>query len=534
MTTAHMDLGMLALRPAATLARYAVVPRTLPQTLAARVTAAGDRIFLVEGEREISYAAFARQVSVGAAILARLGVRSGDRVAVMGPTGIDLVRALFAIVRVGAIFVPVNPELRAAEAGTILSRAKPRLVLQAPELESVLDEALAGSPVPRLDLGCALTGDADAPGLEAEHPMPAPEDTCLVFFTSGTTGVPKGVMHAHRTFVVAGEGFVERQWIQPDDRMLCILPMFHVNALFYSLGGALAAGATLVLGGRFSASRFWPLVASSGATQVNMLGSIGKILALRPRAEFVPDHRLDRVYCVPMPTDVQQVFRETFGVRWIAEGYGMSEVPGILAQPYGEAPRVGTMGRVCRHPDGRALGSLRVVDEAGRDVRPGEPGTLLVKTELAMQGYFDAPEATAAAYVDAYFATGDRVREAEPGLFTFVARDKDMIRRRGENVAAAEIDQAALACPDVAEAAAVAVPSELGEDDILLAVVLRAGAALTAEVLHAFLRARLAPAKVPRYVAIVADMPYGPTQRVLRYKLAQDPGLHALAQDFGG
>jgi crotonobetaine/carnitine-CoA ligase len=174
--------------------------------------------------------------------------------------------------------------------------------------------------VPRLDLGCALTGDADAPGLEAEHPMPAPEDTCLVFFTSGTTGVPKGVMHAHRTFVVAGEGFVERQWIQPDDRMLCILPMFHVNALFYSLGGALAAGATLVLGGRFSASRFWPLVASSGATQVNMLGSIGKILALRPRAEFVPDHRLDRVYCVPMPTDVQQVFRETFGVRWIAEG----------------------------------------------------------------------------------------------------------------------------------------------------------------------------------------------------------------------
>ena len=523
-----------ALPPSVTLARYAAVPPTLPQTLAARVAANGARIFLVEGEREMSYAGFAREVSVGAAILARMGVRAGDRVAVMGPTGIDLIRALFAIVRLGAVFVPVNPDLRAVEAATILSRARPRLVLHAPDLAPILAEALDGAPVPCVDLGRALTGDGDGPGLEAGHPMPAPEDTCLVFFTSGTTGMPKGVMHAHRTFVVAGEGFVERQWIQPEDRMLCILPMFHVNALFYSLGGALAAGATLILGGRFSASRFWPLVASSGATQVNMLGSIGKILALRPRAEFVPDHRLDRVYCVPMPGDVQQVFRETFGVRWIAEGYGMSEVPGILAQPYGEAPRVGTMGRVCRHPDGRALGSLRVVDEAGCDVRPGEAGTLRVKTELAMQGYFEAPEATRAAFVDGYFVTGDRVREVESGVFAFVARDKDMIRRRGENVAAAEIDQAALACPDVAEAAAVAVPSELGEDDILLAVVPQIGTVPTAETVHAFLRTRLSSAKLPRYVALVADMPYGPTQRVLRYKLAQDPGLRARARDFGG
>jgi crotonobetaine/carnitine-CoA ligase len=534
MTTDFRDWNASALQPAATLACYPMASATLPQTLAARVAVAGERIFLIEGEREISYAGFAREVSCGAAILARMGVRPGDRVVAMGPTGIDLVRALFAIVRLGAVFVPVNPDLRAIEAAAILSRARPRLVLHTPELAPVLDEALAGSPVPRLDLRTALIGTTDGPSLAAEHPMPAPEDTCLVFFTSGTTGVPKGVMHAHRTFVVAGEGFVERQWIQPDDRMLCILPMFHVNALFYSLGGALAAGATLVLGGRFSASRFWPLVASSGATQVNMLGSIGKILALRPRTEFVSGHRLDRAYCVPMPGDVQKVFREAFGVRWIAEGYGMSEVPGILAQPYGAPPRVGTMGRVCRHPDGHALGSLRVVDEAGCDVCPGDAGTLLVKTELAMQGYFEAPEATHAAFVDGYFVTGDRVREVEPGLFAFVARDKDMIRRRGENVAAAEIDQAALACPDVAEAAAVAVPSALGEDDILLAVVPRTGTALTAESLHAFLSKRFASAKLPRYVALVADMPYGPTQRVLRYKLAQDPGLRARARDFGG
>ena len=522
------------LRPSEVVARHGHHARTLDAALDARVAAGPGRTFLVEDGRETSYGEFAARVAAAAGLLLGAGVRQGDRVAVVSATDGAMVTALFAICRLGAVFVPVNPDLKAPEVATILARSRPRLVLHGPAQEALAREATASAPATLLDMSRAFAALDAAPPLAADHPRPSPADTCLVLFTSGTTGVPKGVMHAHRSFVVAGEGFVERQWIQPDDRMLCILPMFHVNALFYSLGGALAAGATLVLGGRFSASRFWQLVASSRATQVNMLGSIGKILALRPRAEFVPGHALDRVYCVPMPADVQRAFREEFGVRWIAEGYGMSEIPGILAQPYGEEPRPGTMGRVCRHPDGRAFGELRVVDEEGRDVAAGEAGTLLVRTELVMQGYFEAPDQTSAAFHDGFFATGDRVREVSPGTFAFVARDKDMIRRRGENVAAAEIDQAALACPDVGEAAAVAVPSELGEDDILLAVVPRAGAVLTEEAVHAQLRARLAPAKVPRYVAIVDEVPYGPTQRVLRFKLAQDQSLRARARDFGG
>lgn len=527
MTGAHPGVA-----PAVTLARFAGHRQTLPESLAARVAVDPGRPFLIEGSRVLSYAVFAAAVDAVAAELCRLGVVRGARVAVMAPTGIDLVTALFAIARLGAVFVPVNPDLKPAETASVLRRARPVLILHAPDVASVLREAVGDEGARVFELGATL---ADALRRRAAPPagdLPAPEDTCLVLFTSGTTGLPKGVMHAHRSFVVAGEGFVERQWIRHDDRMLCILPMFHVNALFYSLGGALAAGATLVLGGRFSASRFWHLAAETGATQVNMLGSIGRILALRPRDEFVSAHRLDRVYCVPMPEDVQRVFREEFGVRWIAEGYGMSEVPGILAQPYGEPPRPGTMGRVCRHPDGRMLGTVRVVDEAGRDVVPGEAGTLLVRTELVMQGYFEAPETTAQAFRDGCFVTGDRVREVEPGLYAFVARDKDMIRRRGENIAAAEIDQVALGCPGVAEAAAVAVPSELGEDDILLAIVARADARPTPAAVHAFLSARLSAAKLPRYVAIVDELPYGPTQRVLRYKLAQDPALRARALDF--
>ena len=522
------------LRPAEVLSRHGAHAATLDAALDARVAAGPGRAFLVEDGRETSYGAFAARVAAAAALLRDAGVGHGDRVAVVSATDAAMVTALFATCRLGAVFVPVNPDLRPPEAAQVVSRSRPRLVLHGAAQASLAREAAAGTQARLIDMAVAFAGLDDAPRLPASHPRPGPADTCLVLFTSGTTGVPKGVMHAHRSFVVAGEGFVERQWLQPDDRMLCILPMFHVNALFYSLGGALAAGATLVLGGRFSASRFWPLVAASGATQVNMLGSIGKILALRPRAEFVAGHALDRVYCVPMPADVQRVFHAEFGVRWIAEGYGMSEVPGILAQPFGIEPVPGTMGRVCRHPDGRAFGELRVVDEDWRDVAPGEAGTLLVRTELAMQGYFEAPDQTRAAFREGFFVTGDRVREVSAGTFAFVARDKDMIRRRGENVAAAEIDQAALSCPDVGEAAAVAVPSDLGEDDILLAVVPRAGASLSAEAVHAHLRARLAPAKLPRYVAVVDEVPYGPTQRVLRFKLAQDQSLRARARDFGG
>jgi crotonobetaine/carnitine-CoA ligase len=527
---------MAMLRPLETLRRYAPHDFTLPGLLASRVAAGPERLFLQDGGRRWSYGRFAAEVAAAARLLAARGVAAGDRVAVVATTGAELVIALMAITRLGAIFVPVNPELRAAEAATILTRACPRLVLHGLAQAPLLAEAGAAQAAPLLELESAFAALGDMPCLADDHPAPRAQDTCLVFFTSGTTGVPKGVMHAHRSFVVAGEGFVERQWLQPDDRMLCILPMFHVNALFYSLGGALAAGAALILGGRFSASRFWPLVAGSRATQVNMLGSIGRILALRPRAEYVPGHALDRVYCVPMPADVQRVFREEFAVRWIAEGYGMSEIPGIFAQPFGSAPHVGTMGSVCRHPDGRPLGEVRIVDAEGRDVPMGEAGMLLVRTELAMQGYFEAPELTRAALRDGWFVTGDQVREVAPGVYAFVARDKDIIRRRGENVAAAEIDQAALTCPGVGEAAAVAVPSPLGEDDILLAIVPdpESGAALTAEAVHAHLRTRLAPAKLPRYVAIVASVPYGPTQRVLRFKLAQDEALRRSAVDFGG
>ena len=157
-------------------------------------------------------------------------------------------------------------------------------------------------------------------GLLVAGPSPAPlpseadaDDICLLLYTSGTTGFPKGVMHSQRSFVMAGEGFVERMHLTPEERMLCVLPLYHINALFYSLGGALAAGASLVLAPRFSASGFWPLVAASGATEVNIVAAIGTILARRPRSEWMAGHTLRKVYGAPITPRPTRCSHESSG-----------------------------------------------------------------------------------------------------------------------------------------------------------------------------------------------------------------------------
>jgi crotonobetaine/carnitine-CoA ligase len=190
------------------------------------------------------------------------------------------------------------------------------------------------------------------------------------------------------------------------------------------------------------------------------------------------------------------------------------------------------MGRAARHPDPDvAFAELRIVDEAGVETPAGVAGELLVHTPALMQGYFRDPEQTAAALRDGWFRTGDLVRRDADGYFYFIARMTDTIRRRGENIAGAEIDRIVGEHPGVAEAAALAVPSELGEDDILVAVVPAEGASLTAPAVAAWCTARLAPAKVPRYVIFVDELPHTPTHRVAKSQIDRQ-ALLATAIDL--
>jgi crotonobetaine/carnitine-CoA ligase len=529
------------LSPLDVLKLYPLHAATAASLLDSRAAVAPERECLVFEQRAISYASLQQRVQQAAAWFAQRGVRAGERIGVMSTNHPSTVVTLLALARIGAVMVPVNPDYKAAEAGYVFSHAGVSGVLCSPEALPIVRDAVASvQPAPWLVLNRA--GDAALPVfdevVQATRGAPppdvqTPDAPCVFIYTSGTTGFPKGVMHGQRTWILAGEGFVARMHLQPEDRLLCILPMFHINALFYSLAGALAAGATLVLVPRFSASTFWRDAARSRATEANTIAAVSNILLRRPRSEFVPGHALRKIYGAPFTAETYDVFEREFGVPTLIEGYGMSEIPGALNNPFEGPHKIGSMGRPSLHPDPAIqLAQLKVVDDSGAELPDGEVGELLVKTPLVMQGYYRDPEQTRAAFRDGWFLTGDLARRDADGYFWFVARKKDIIRKRGENISGAELDRVVEAHPLVLQAAAIPVPDPLGEDEILVAVVAKPGASVTPHEVADWCRQHLAAIKVPRYVAIVESLPLTPTLRVAKYQMRSDKSLRERATDL--
>ena len=497
-----------------------------------------NKPFLVYKESSWTYAQFAADVEHTAAWLIVRGLQAGDRLAVFSANHPTTVVLLFALARIGATMVPINPEFGVKEASYVLENArvsgvvcsgetytrtqaacevlvrKPWVVLNEPATDisvNSLEEERAG-----VSRNAPVSGDADS--------------TCLFIYTSGTTGSPKGAMHKQRGYVITAEAFVVRMHLQPDDRALCVLPLFHINALFYSVGGALAAGATLLLAERFSASQFWQEVYSTGATTTNLIGAAASILTKRDRSEFRPGHKMTKAFVAPLNDYLLQAFQKEFEVADLIECYGMTEIPGVLSNPFLGERKLGSMGIVSPHlAKGLPQPELRIVDESFQDVTTGEHGMLLVRTPTIMQGYYRDPGRTQEAFHEGWFITGDIVWRDEDGFFWFVARQKDIIRCRGENISGAELERVISEHPDVLEAATIGVPSELGEEDILAVVVLRPTARVTPVDIAQWVRKHLAAIKVPRYVAFVKALPKTPTQRIEKFKLKADPDLLATA-----
>jgi crotonobetaine/carnitine-CoA ligase len=522
------------LNPLQVLGLFPAHDQTLWGMLESRSAVAESRPLLCFQGRSWTYQEAMAQVSALAAGLLARGIAPGDRMAIMATNSDRYVLLILALARIGAIAVPVNPELSAAEAAYIFEHA--HVIGVACTRQSLDTACAAAANLATAPWFCLLEGSAEClthfddlrPAVNGprRHAAAGPDHTCLILYTSGTTGFPKGVMHSQRNFALAGEAFVERMYLQPHDRLLVVLPLFHINALFYSLGGALAAGASLIIAPKFSASAFWQTVAESGATEVNILGVVGNILTRRSRSEFVAGHRLRKAYGAAMSAETLQVFPGEFGVPTLVEGYGLTEVPGVSNNPFRGPQKSGSIGCAARHPDhSRTFAEMRLVDDAGRDVAAGEIGEIAVRTPITMQGYYRDPEATSAAFHDGWFLTGDLARCDGDGYYYFVARKKDIIRRRGENVSGAEIDRIVASHPKILEAATIGVPCELGDEEILVAIVPRPGQSLAPEEVTQWCAEHLAPCKRPRFLAQVESLPHTPTHRVAKFKLKQDRTL---------
>ena len=528
--------------PAEVLAALPAHDGTLPEFFTSRVAFDASRLFIISPGRAWNYGEFAQRIERAAAALSVRGVREGDRVAVMAGNGEWHVMLLFALARLCAVLVPVNPDFGVEEARYVLCHAEVVGVACAAETIATAREACEGMAVAPwfvtvgddASTGCTSTLEADmaASADDAAPNRATPDATIAIIYTSGTTGFPKGVMHSQRTFCLSGERHLERCWLQPEGRMLCVLPMFHLNSLFYSIAATVAAGASLVVAERFSASRFWQLAAETGATHTSLLMAAATILARRPRSEYVLDHWLAVIVGSPVTREIAAAFLDEFGVKRMVEGFGMTEIPGAFGVPMDSPQTFGSMGRPGLHPDhSRPWTQARVVSENNDDVPDEEDGELLVRVPTLMQGYFRDPAQTAESFHQGWFRTGDLVRRHADGTFSFVARKKDIIRRRGENIAGPEIDRVLGSHPAVAQAAAIGVPADVGEEEVLAAVVLRPGESATAVDLREWCAARLAAFKVPRYIAFVDSLPHTPTHKLAKHVLKKDPNLRASAID---
>ena len=484
----------------------------------------------------------ADQADLAVAWLLQRGIQAGDRIGLMAYNHPATVVLLLACARIGAILVPCNPEFEAREAKYIFEHAGVRGVICSPEALSkvqeatqhmptapwqvVIEEDQAGGEASLLKQWMACKPDTSTRAGQADS-------TCMIIYTSGTTGFPKGVMHSQRSYLLTAEAFVHRMYLQPDERLMCVLPLFHINALMYSLGGAMACGGTLILIRRFSASTFWQQAAATRASEVNVIMSAAAILARRPEQEYDATHCIRKMFLAPLNQDLLDTFHQRFHVPVLIECYGMTEIPGVLSNPFMGPHKLGSMGCISPHPDPDIeRPEVRILDEEGQELPVGEIGELAVRTPTLMQGYFKDPEQTAASFKEGWFLTGDLARRDADDFLFFFTRKKDIIRRRGENISGAEIDSAIGSHPDILECASIGVASELGEEEILLAVVPRAGTAITPEKVQAYARQHLSPTKWPRYIVMVDNLPHTGSMKIAKFRLKPADNLRRLATDF--
>jgi crotonobetaine/carnitine-CoA ligase len=422
----------------------------------------------------------------------------------------DYLLAWLAVTALGAIAVPCNPASTPAELAGLLEQVRPRLVISDAELRA----NFADSDLVRDVVDVNELTDADP----AELPTTArPDDIALLIPTSGTTGRSKLVMQTHRAYAMAGEGFPYWMELNDTDTLLTSLPLFHVNAPAYSVLGSLACGAQLALLPRFSASGFLDAARRHGATEFNAIGAMLEILMRQPERADDADTPLRLCYTGPAPERERHLqMEERFGIRIVC-GYAMSESPYGLIWAHGTRP-FGTLGAVRQHPTLGVVNHARVVDEAGADVPAGQTGELLLRNPAVTPGYWQMPDETRAAITpDGWLHTGDLVTGDKDGIYTFVARKKEVLRRRGENLSPAEVEDVLLAHPDVLECAVVGVESELTEEEIKAFVVVDGTADFPA--LQRWVGERLSPFKVPRYWQQLDALPRTPTQRVAKHRL---------------
>jgi long-chain acyl-CoA synthetase len=497
--------------------------------------------------RKFSYGEFMTAVNRAARLLASHGVSKGDVVSLLMPNSAEYIIAYFACWQLGAIAGPINSLLKAQEIAFVLSDSETKALLVHPDFLETVEDLRKELPLLRtiitFDDQAAATKDfhddssevgarhavplrvTDSSEVAAGHavPLQATDIGCdseaIIIYTSGTTGKPKGCLLTHGNLIANARQISEWLGFTKEDRLLTIMPLFHMNAVSVTTMSALYAGGSTVVSPKFSASRFWQIISDY---QITSFGSVATMLSMLlttypdgvPKGLTTGQLRFAMCGSAPVPAEVMNRFEETFNCL-VIEGYGLSESTcRSTFNPPDERRRPGSCGK----PIGN---EMQVVDEDDREVADGELGEIVLRGENILKGYYRNPDATATAFRNGWFHTGDVGYRDADGFYYIVDRKSDMIIRGGENIYPREIDEVLYQHPAVAAAATIGVPDQLYGEEVAAFIVLSEGREATEEDIVAFCRARLADYKCPKTVRFLQEIPKGPTGKLLKRELAR-------------
>ncbi|GGS31727.1 long-chain fatty acid--CoA ligase [Streptomyces griseoviridis] len=474
---------------------------------------------LVEGDLRLTFAQVWQRALARAGALRDLGVRPGDRVALMAPNTAEFPQAYYAVAAAGAVVVPVHLLLSPEEVEHVLTDSGVTLLLCHPAQAETGAAAARAAGVRVVTLGeefAKLAADAE--------PLPAyvtrdADDPAVVFYTSGTTGVPKGAVLSHFNLVMnATVNAFDANDIRPDDIALGALPLFHAFGQTVSMNSVWRAGATLVLLPRFDAGRAIELMVAERVNTFHGVPTMFVALAAAAAgAGGLPELRVCVSGGASLPVAVLERFEAAFGAR-IYEGYGLSETSPAAAvnQPvFGARP--GTIG----HPLWGVDVEIARADVEDRiELLPaGGLGEVVIRGHNVFSGYLGRPEATAEALVDGWFRTGDLGTKDDEGFLRIVDRKKDVIIRGGYNVYPREVEEVLARHPGIAQVAVIGLPDELHGEEVCAVVVPAAEAAPDAAAITEWSKEHLGRHKYPRRVEFTDALPLGPSMKVLKREL---------------
>jgi carnitine-CoA ligase len=492
----------------------------------------GRRPALVFERRTLSYAELDQGSERVAAGLAHLGIGAGDRVATFLFNTAEFPLVWFGAAKARAALVPLNTGLKGEILRYELADSAPKAIVVDPRLWPTYAGVREALSIPHEFLAAGAEGDADAPAgahrfeeLPREpprEPLPPPlgSEPVSVMYTSGTTGPPKGAIIPHEKQITTPKEIALRSRLGPESVLFTGLPLFHCNAQEMTTLTALLNDLTASFEERFHASSYWETAAARGATHVSLLISMINVLFKQPEKGTDRSHRVRTALTAGTTRALWPEFERRFGLT-IVELYGMTECGCTTLMNPPEAIRVGSIGT--------PLGFVEadVVDDDDRPVGPGTRGELVVRPRQAYSmflGYLNQPAKTAEAWRNRWFHTGDTVTRDADGYYYFVDRKKDIIRRRGENLAPYDVESVLNRHPAVYESVVVGVPSPLGEEDVKAYVQLKAGTQPDAKELFEFCVANLPFFMVPKYLEFVDEIPKTANQKSQRYLLRERRG----------